>query len=177
MIVRLRLFLSSYAPLFAIAAIRFDGVVLRLVLAGIAVVGVTTLAMLIWTSRHRISPRRVSPAAVEDMGSEVSAYVATYLLPFVAVDRPDALDLVAYGFAFLVLAVVFVNSNLIGVNPLLYLAGYRVFSVDGIRLDRTGTSRSSVMIAKDQPTPGQKVEIVDIANGVVMAFPPKKGTE
>lgn len=177
MIVRLRLFLSSYAPLFAIGAIRFEGVALRVSLGAIAVAGAVSLALLVRTSARRLTPRRVTPTSVEDMGAEVSAYIATYLLPFVAVERPDALDLVAYGLVLVVLAVVFVNSDLLGVNPLLYLAGYRAYAVGGTRLDRAGTARPAVMISRNQPSPNEEIEIADLADGVAVALRPKQGTE
>ena len=131
MTARIRLFLSSYVPLFVVSAIRFENTGLQIFLGVTAVVGTVSLVSLIHVSANRVQPRVAPATSVRDLSSEVAAYVATYLLPFVTVDQPGWRDLLAYAIVFLTLGVVFVNSDLVGVNPLLYLLGYRVFAVSG----------------------------------------------
>jgi hypothetical protein len=166
MIVRLRLFVSSYAPLLVVAAIRFESTRLRIAFALMAVASVITLLMLIRTSRTRVAPRTATPVAVRDLGSEVGAYIASYLLPFVAVERPGTNDLIAYTVVFVVLAVVFINSDLIGVNPLLYLFGYRIYSVKGVRTDQYADDQEAVVISKHPLRPNQRTQFVDLTTGV-----------
>ena len=168
MITRVRLFASSYAPLFVALAIKFDNSRLASVLVGVAVVSSVSLWMLLRTSSHT-APRAVTPTACRDMGGEVSAYVATYIIPFVTIGNPDARDLVAYGVVFATLCVVYINSDLVGVNPLLYLFRYRVFAVEGIRLDRDGVARECLVVSRRRPVAGAAIEVVDINDDLRIA--------
>ena len=173
MLVRLRLFASSFAPLFAVAAIRFESRNLGVACAMLALLGIVTLLLLLRSSTKKISPRHATPTAVRDLGSDVAAYMASYILPFVAVQEPTALDLVGYGLVLVVLAVVFVNSDLIGVNPVLYLLGYRVYSVEGARVDHYGDDREALMISKRRPRVNQRAAVNDVALGVLIVVDPR----
>jgi hypothetical protein len=173
MLVRLRLFVSSFAPLFVVAAVRFESRNLRVACAVIALLGVATLLMLLRSSTNEVSPRHATPTAIRDLGSDVAAYVASYILPFVAVEEPTALDLVGYGIVLVVLAVVFVNSDLIGVNPVLYLMRYRVYSAEGARVDRYGDDREALMISRRRPRVNQRVAVADVSEGVLIVVDPK----
>jgi hypothetical protein len=70
-----------------------------------------------------------SLTAVEDRGAEVAGYVASYLLPFLTVSEPSSRDLVAYGLFLVVVAVLYLRSGLVRINPTLYLAGWRLYAV------------------------------------------------
>lgn len=85
MTVRIRLFLSSYVPLFAAAAIRFDHKAARVFLIILAAIGVLSLTSLVLVSILSVSRRIATPTAARDLGSGVAAYVATYLLPLLTV--------------------------------------------------------------------------------------------
>lgn len=174
MVVRLRLFASSFAPLFAVAAIRFESRNLRVACALLALVGIATLLLLLRSSTTKVAPRKATPTAVRDLGSDVAAYMASYILPFVAVQEPRALDLVGYGLVLVVLAVVFVNSDLIGVNPVLYLLGYRVYAVEGARVDQYGDEREALLISKRRPRVNQCVAVSDVAVGVLIVVDPSQ---
>jgi hypothetical protein len=128
-VIRVRLLLGAYAPLFVLLAIRFDGLYLRLACLLLAALGAAGLAALLLAQRREEpSPYRLE--RVTDEGSQVAAYMATYLLPFLTVPEPSVRDLLAYG-AFLILVgwVLSDTDNLL-LNPTLRLMGYRVFRVD-----------------------------------------------
>jgi hypothetical protein len=125
------LFLSAYAPLFVIFAIRFDSPSLRWGAVMLALLGVVAMAW-VWARRRRLAaqPRRV--ASLQDEGGAVAGYTATYLLPFVTVSDPAAADVIAYACVFAMLGLLHVRTNLIQVNPMLYLIGRRVLRfIDG----------------------------------------------
>ncbi len=127
--IRLRLFLSSFAPLFALLALRFKDPHLWLPLAGLAVLGAVLLAGLMRGRQDvRPNPRRFHN--VRDEGQQVAGYLASYILPLLAISQPSWRDLLAYAGFLLVFGVVFVRSQLLQVNPLLYLYGYRLFAAD-----------------------------------------------
>lgn len=119
------LFMSSYAPLFAILAVRFSQRWLWvgcLVLAGL---GVGCMILLLSLNR-RTSPGPHEMTSVRQGGSQAASYLAGYLLPFVTVSTPTARDVIAYSGFIIVAAVVHIRSSIIEINPLLYLFGYQI---------------------------------------------------
>jgi hypothetical protein len=155
-VVRSQLFLSSYAPLFAILAIRFDGTALKAVCAALAAFGLLYLVLVVWVVPRAAQPRSYPVQSVDDAAGEVAGYLATYLLPFVAVPSPTAADLAGYCILAVVVAVIFTRSELARINPTLYLLGWRVASIDTgqmryylvcRRLPRAGTSIDAVRAA------------------------------
>jgi hypothetical protein len=122
------MFLSSYAPLFALLAIRFEQRWLWMSCAGLAILGIAALWMLLRLDA-RSSPGPHVLASANDAGADAAAYLASYLLPFLTVPAPTARDVIAYSGFILVAAAVHLRSSVVQVNPLLYVFGYRVLSV------------------------------------------------
>jgi hypothetical protein len=121
------LFLSSYAPLFGLLAIRFEPRWLWISCTVLAVLGVASLWLLLKLGR-RASPGPHKLATVGDDGSEAAAYLASYLLPFLTVGTPSTRDVLAYAGFLLIAALIYIRSSMIQANPLLYLLGYKVLS-------------------------------------------------
>lgn len=126
---RLALFLSSYAPLFALLAYtnrRCNATLWTLV--AVAVISVVALIAVMLIQRNERGPvLRIAHARPKD--GDVLAYMATYLVPFVGVDLTKADDVVVFAGFLLVLGIVYVNSNMLFVNPLLNVARYHTFDV------------------------------------------------
>jgi len=127
-VVETGLWLCSYAPLFAILAIRFRDRALWITCAALAVVGVA-FGLALVARYKRVAASSVKMRTVEDRGREVAGYLATYLLPFVAVAEPHRRDLIAYGLFLLILAIVYVRSDMLQINPTLYVFRWRLFAV------------------------------------------------
>lgn len=153
----LGLFLSSYSPLFALLAVRFDAGPLRWSCVLISATGTVALAFVLWRLR-RLQPVPFLYTHVHDVGSEASAYLATYLLPFLTVAQPSGRDVVAYGGYLAVAGVIYVRSSLIQVNPLLYLLGYRVY---GVRVATDDLTRY-VLSRQPLPFPGGQPAVVPV---------------
>lgn len=122
------LFLSAYAPLFALLAIRFDRWPLIIGCSCLAAAGIGALVLLL-----RLDARAESGAhtliAVRDAGAEAGAYLGTYLLPFLTVSSPSVRDSIAYLLFLIISGAVYLRSSVVQINPLLYLFGYRVLEV------------------------------------------------
>ena len=168
---RIRLLLSSYVPLFVVGAVRFEDGRLRVALGVLVAVGIWSLISLIRVSTRRVHPREATPTCVRDLSSEVAAYVATYLLPLMTVADPGPRDLVAYALVLAVIGVVFVNSDLVGVNPLLSLCRYRVFQVSGVRKLATGEEADTIVISRGRVVAGSTVKLANLATGVSLVIP------
>jgi hypothetical protein len=129
------LFIVSYAPLAAIFAAREAPHWLGTgLLAALAILGFVDGFRLV-----RGAGKKSSYVAkvdnIEDQGSAVSGYLATYLLPFLGTAPGSIGDGIAYGFYFLTAFVVYAKSDLALVNPTLYVLGWRIYRVvlDGRR--------------------------------------------
>jgi len=141
-----------------------------MVLGFLVIAGIWSLISLIRVSTRRVHPREARPTSVRDLSSEVGAYVATYLLPLMTVPDPEPRDLIAYALVLTVIGIVFVNSDLVGVNPLLSLWGYRVFQVSGVRKLATGGEADTIVISRQRIVAGSTVKVADLATGVSLAI-------
>src|SRR5437868_15088220 len=82
LVVELSLFLSSYAPLFLILAVRFDPLSLQVACYLVCVFGIGAALSLLFRYRNVVG-QVWRAKRVEEYGYEVSGYLASYLLPFV----------------------------------------------------------------------------------------------
>ncbi|MDN3935383.1 hypothetical protein QWJ39_03515 [Arthrobacter sp. YD4] len=123
------MFISSYAPLFLMLAIRFDDSVLRLTCLALGLAGIFAFLIIQQLQKSGPAPEhnvvRAAPA-----GSGASSYLAGYLLPFVTVPSPTLGDLGGYGLFLLVALIVHVRTDIIQVNPILFLFGWRIYAVE-----------------------------------------------
>jgi hypothetical protein len=160
--IRLRLFASSFVPLWVISALRQDDGMLAGAFILLAVAG-TISAILILVDVHRLEPNPCRIEDVSDRGSEVAGYLATYLLPFLMVPDPTSRDVLSYLTFILVVAVVYLQSNMLAVNPLLYVLGLRVTGV-------TTTAGSGIyLVSRSLPRRGEVVLAAEIGHGVLLA--------
>lgn len=129
---RVLLFTSSYTPLLLILGVKAAPTDLwigaGLVTLGIAA-GLVLLAILSWASRS-VPPTPVHLAGSSSGAPETIAYLFTYVLPFIDATASSIADLFALAILFITIGLVFVNSNMILVNPLLAGAGFRLHKVE-----------------------------------------------
>jgi hypothetical protein len=159
--IRLRLFASSFVPLWVISALRqddwtFAGAFLLLAGAG------TISAILILVDVRRLEPNPYRIEEVTDRGSEVAGYLATYLLPFLMVSDPTAREVLSYVMFILVVAIVYLQSNMLAVNPLLYVLGFRVTSVT------TAAGSGMYLVSRSLPRTGEVVLAAELGHGVLL---------
>lgn len=106
-------------------ALRFETTWLRVLFALLCALGVL-VAVLVLRRGRRNRPSNTPITITGDAGSEVSGYLAAYLLPFLTIAAPPVLDGLAYLIFFLVAGVVYVRSGLMQINPTIYLLGRKV---------------------------------------------------
>lgn len=164
LLLRIRLFFSSYAPLFLILAIRFNVTLLEITCGVLAVAGAATLGFLLHALRGlNATPYKVT--SVGDRGADVAGYLATYLLPFVMVPEPSARELVAYILFLVIVGVVYVRSNMTQVNPLLYLLGYRIAEITTI------DGWNGYLVSRKPPKIGDTLLVSRMLNTVALERP------
>lgn len=124
------LFLSAYSPVFALLALRaYDRVcaivVLSLVLLVAAILGVVALLIVV----NHTEPQKMKLVTIEQRDGDLAGFLVAYLLPFVGVVAGDWRDVLAIALVIAFIGVVYVNSRMIYVNPLLALFGYHLILV------------------------------------------------
>jgi hypothetical protein len=156
-LVRTRLFFISYVPLWVIFAVQSDSGSARLAFSLLAGWGWVDAFRLIEAGLRR-SVRHVKFENISDQSTNVSGYVASYLLPFIGGPPNTLRTSIAYAVYFLVAWAVFVPSDLGLVNPTLYILGWRL-----IKAERNG--HSALIICQDLPMLDSKGEPVAMLMG------------
>jgi hypothetical protein len=128
--VKLRLFLASYVLLFVALAFRFEAEWLMYICIALAAVGLLDAINLLFRVPRKLAKTPVTFDRINDIGSDVSGYMATYLLPFLTVGQPTARDLTGYLIFIIVAGLIYTRSNMIQVNPTFYLLGHKVSRVE-----------------------------------------------
>lgn len=127
---RLMLFLSSYSPLLAILAVRnWDS---RAIALALLLVGAASVLWLVAFIHHA---RTIAPTSIEidratSKDGELVSYIVTYLLPFLAIDFAQPADVLSLSILLVVIALLYVHSNLIYVNPLLAALGLHLIEIE-----------------------------------------------
>ena len=124
------LFLSSYAPLALIFAGLFwrDRPVAAAVNLAIAALSLLGLAVF-FLGAHRLAPRQSKVVSIRGRDDQVMSYVMSYLVGFLSVAFGDTRHLLALAAFFLLLAYIYVNANVIHVNPALNLLFYHLYEI------------------------------------------------
>jgi hypothetical protein len=161
------LFLSSYSPAMLILAVRSidHSWPLFWISLGVSVVSAAAFFLFLQVAR-RGGPFRARIDDVEPRDAELAAYVATYLLPFVVVFGATLQDVVALGLFLLFIGLLWINSGMVYLNPLLTLAGYHVYIVEMSAVGGGTVPRSFLVTHQARLRKGDRVEPDEIATGV-----------
>jgi hypothetical protein len=103
------------------------------VLAVVGLVGVLVYLHL----AQKITPTEVTVATYKRRDSDTVSYFVTYLFAFMKVPLDTWDKITAFLIFFLILGFIYVNSNMIHINPMLNIFGYRIYELsqpDGERL-------------------------------------------
>jgi len=99
--------------------------------SGILLVGILGLhGMLVYLIMvHRLEPSPVEATEVRRRGAEAMGYIVGYLMPFLSIPFEGVKQAIALTVFFLALCVVYVSSNMVYLNPMLNLAGFRLYEI------------------------------------------------
>ncbi|WP_324134238.1 hypothetical protein [Bosea sp. (in: a-proteobacteria)] len=156
---RFILFLSSYAPLWAIFFISGPTTATGIICAILAILGPLAIVILINESK-KAAAVRLTVYKVRRKDSDTMGYIATYVIPFAATKLDDPSQIASLLIFFLALAFVYINSGLIHINPTLSLLGYRIYEVED------SEENAFPLIARRLIRKGDTVLAVDVAEGV-----------
>lgn len=160
---RFLLFLSSYIPLWVI----FTVIMARghfVFACGFALLAAVSLFGTLIYIRHvqRMNGIQISVGIIRRQDSETMSYIASYVVPFAATALDNFEQVIALGIFLIVLCIVYVNTSMIHINPLLSVLGYNLFEIE----DRDGNTQ--FLISKRRVRRGETINVIDIADGIFM---------
>lgn len=131
-------------------------------LAVVAVVAVLVLFVFLRTAR-KLAADRIRVDSVASRDGDAMSYIVTYLLPFLAVKLNDVTDVGALGMVLLVIAILYVNSNMIYTNPVLNVAGYHVFEIH----DADGKT-TALICKRAYIRTGSEIDVISLGDYVLL---------
>lgn len=157
---KILLFFSAYFPLLTIFTAQYYEKyrMWAVVPCLIGLIALIWLAFFINLVRGS-APRRAVVESVQRKDAEVISYLFTYIFPFLELKVDDLFNVIGLSIFFLVLMILYVNSNLIHINPMLNLLGYHLYEVSlGDGTVHTILTRRSRLVR------GTKLDIVLISD-------------
>jgi hypothetical protein len=140
---RVVLFLSSYAPLFGLFAVKqySHSHKIAYTFFALSLFSLAVLYVFIRTGKSLATTQIVVKEHVARDGDAMS-YIVTYLVPFLDINFTELDNVIGLGIIFFVLGILYVNSNMIYMNPVLNLVGFHIFDT------RTSDDRPLVLITR-----------------------------
>lgn len=164
------LFVTSYLPLFILIILKqfsenypylhwggfnLDAIIFCVQKFGLSIIFMTISAMgivgckFLFQNLERLSPNgdNVTVYKIDNKNSESIGYIATYIVPFLFQSFNGWYELAALLFLLLIIYRIYVNSNLILINPILSFK-YSLFEIE--YQQQNGKIRNGLIITKDR---------------------------
>ena len=166
--VRVMLFCSSYFPLMLIFAVLNWQ---RNMLAAIIIFGFAILCFLLtWlyieVTRARSNTQTRAVQKVQPHEADVLNYIAAYIIPFVTLPFNNWANGLAVVILLTTLGTVYVQSNMIAVNPTLSFLGFHLYEV--IFKD---DEHSHIVISRRTIVVGQPITVASLRNVLYLQTP------
>ena len=140
--IKIFLFLSSYSPLFIILAIKsYQYFYLVLSFVGLVVISNIVLFFVLFKSK-KMSGDYYKINKIEDKSSQFLEYIIAYIIPFLGFNLLQITDVLILGILFFMIASIYINSDLIYMNPVMNLFKYKLYKV-------TTDSKEYMIISKE----------------------------
>jgi hypothetical protein len=111
---------------------------------------------------QKIGAFKVKVAAVQRRDGDAMSYIVSYVIPFMSVPFSGWEQGVALSIFFVVLSILYVNSNMIHINPMLNLAGYHLYEVT---LEDGGVHS---LISNRRVARGQPLSVIKIGEDILL---------
>jgi hypothetical protein len=170
------LFLSSYSPLFALLALRtyhkstamFDLSCVALIIALAGIAAFLLAATFRHAERHRV-------LSAQSRDGDVAGYAAAYLLPFLGIFGAGWRDVLALALFIALIGVIYVQSRMIYVNPVLIMLGYHLYSVQTttapVGNDPPSPQARWLLCRRSELIPGDAIGVRQLAGETLFSFP------
>jgi hypothetical protein len=162
-LVRCMLFISSYFPLTLIFWILFmtQQPLYAWIILSIGIVGLIGMLLYFFGIVRTFSPIQEKVTGRQIRDGDVMGYIASYLIPFVTFPLNGWQQIATFSVFMIVLGIVYINSDMIRINPMLNLLGYHLYE---ITIENGAESYS--LITRHRVKSGETVRIVDVGRGI-----------
>lgn len=166
-LVRLLLFLSSYFPLAMIFFVLFvqKNRSSALAVLVVGVLGLVGMLVYLWTATT-LSPFPVKVQHLQRRDSEAMSYVVSYLVPFLSIPFSGWQQGVALSIFFLMLSILYINSGMIHINPMLNLLGYKIYEIE----DAEGGTHA--VVSRRRISRGETLSVIKIDEDILLIAKP-----
>lgn len=156
--------MSSYSPLLLILTVQTRVIygywsLLPTILAILSIIGLLNVRRII----NMTSKTGLTVAKVQQKDAEVMTYIITYLFPFMGLDFRDLNNLICVLIFFIIIGFVYINSNMIHVNPVLFAFGYHIYEIE-----TSNGSNFTVISHKKRMIKNEKLNVVKINDYLLM---------
>lgn len=160
---RILLFLSSYAPLWLMFVLLFwsKSPTVAYVSGVSAIIGIVGMWLYLRTV-NRVDAVPTKIADCHGRGDQATSYIVSYIIPFLAVAFSDWRQAVALAVFFVILGILYVNSDMIHINPTLNLCLYRLYEVT---LDNGSTYS---LVARRRIHKGETLQLIRIGDDILL---------
>ena len=163
-LIRFLLCLSSYFPLSLIFALQFffkgkqwQGIASL----AVGILGLIGLSVYLYFSK-RLNPMRIKVESVARRDGEAMSYIVSYLLPFIAMPSGDAASIWCLGVFLFVLVVLYMNSDMMHINPMLNLAGWHIYEIT------LQNSDVFILISKKRTRKGSEINTIKMGHDILL---------
>lgn len=161
--VRCMLFVSSYFPLTLIFWILFitQQPLYAWIILGIGLIGLIAMLIYFFKILPKMSPIQEKVTGRQIRDGDVMGYIASYIIPLVTFPLNGWQQMAVLLVFIVVLGIVYINSDMIRINPILNLMGYHLYEITV-----ENGSESYFLITRRRVKLGELVRIVDIGRGI-----------
>jgi hypothetical protein len=165
---------SSYAPLFVLCAFsQKDNIVLggerilgfhelSLALLGLAFLGIISAVGIIYFTKQ-LPTTSIHTVKANTNNQDTISYLVTYIVPFIGLSFDSRASIVANTLLVIFIGVLYIQSNMIYLNPMLTILGYHLY-----RIEVAGAIDQKVLIARNLPKKSDRLDAVVLGNGVYL---------
>ncbi|MCW3040565.1 MAG: hypothetical protein JWM31_2470 [Solirubrobacterales bacterium] len=145
---------SAFSPVVILTGVRVGAPAVSAAVIGVGLAMAAGLLAVLRRGRRRSATEPLRVLAVSDRGIDAAAYLPTFLLPFLVVNDPAVRDLVVLGLFAVLLVYVSAQTDLLALNPWLFVTGRRLVQATVDRGD--GLSEAVLLICSVAPVPASQ---------------------
>lgn len=168
--VKIILFISSYFPLLLIFAFQywnFSHHAISLFCISLAILSCGVTLFLIEDSK-KLQAKTYFIDSINDQSDLSLNYLYTYIIPFLSFSYNDLIGVFSVSIFVVMTAIIYINSNLLYINPFLNIMGYSMFK---IKTNHDSRKIDIIIIAENKNNNiniGDKVHLTPINNNIYL---------
>jgi hypothetical protein len=109
-----------------------------------------------------MNPNPETVASVNRRDGEAMSYIVSYLLPFIALPSGTLADGISLGIFLLVLGVLYINSDMLHINPMLNLGGWHIYEIT------ISNGETRTLIARQRVRKGAAIKTIRVTDDILL---------